>query len=60
MFRRRPMWILLSMLGIGYGQSGGKKVEAPRFWNDQDKPPFGHCWRKVSKRLGTITSLRLQ
>jgi uncharacterized protein (TIGR02246 family) len=37
MFRRRPMWILLAMLGIGYGQSGGKKVEAPRFWNNQDE-----------------------
>jgi uncharacterized protein (TIGR02246 family) len=37
MFRRRPMWILLAVLGAGYGQSGGKKVEAPRFGNDRDE-----------------------
>jgi uncharacterized protein (TIGR02246 family) len=37
MFRRRQMGMLLAVLSTGYGQSGGKKVEAPRFWNDQDE-----------------------
>ena len=37
MLRHRPMWMLLAILGTGYGQSVAKKVKAPRFWNDQDE-----------------------
>ena len=36
MLRRLSMWTLLAFLGAGFGQSGAKKVQAPRFWNDQD------------------------
>jgi uncharacterized protein (TIGR02246 family) len=37
MLRHLSMWTLLAFLGTGFGQSGAKKVQAPRFWNDQDE-----------------------
>jgi uncharacterized protein (TIGR02246 family) len=37
MFGCRPVWMVLAIFGIGYGQSGGKKVEATRFPNDRDE-----------------------
>ena len=37
MFRRQLMWMMLAVLVTGCRQSGGKKGEAPRLWNDQDE-----------------------
>ncbi len=37
MFRHQLTWMMLAVLVTGCGQSGGKKVEASRFWNDQDE-----------------------
>ena len=37
MLRHHSTWMLLALLGVGFGQSDAKKVQAPRFWNDQDE-----------------------
>ena len=37
MLRHHSTWMLLALLGLGFGQSDAKKVQVPRFWNDHDE-----------------------